>query len=198
MLMGHVARPRCCRICKISVFDGRCSQSLLLSFLPNIRDCFLRKSRELATQYSFFCMSSTVSGSNSWSFAIIGDHSLEVWQRALRMKLAIPTQPNLPSSSSLLFIFCLLPFIVWKKDNAGDIRKERRRNSPIHGSMNDERDFWNRWSSKEGNLRLFGHPLKNNAFTFTFLPFFTFFTLFWWRRLLIIAWKNTKGDLAIS
>ena len=33
----------------------RCSSpSLLLSFFPKIRDCFLRNKRELATQFSFF------------------------------------------------------------------------------------------------------------------------------------------------
>ena len=60
--------------------------SVTFTFLfPNIRDCILRKKRELATQFFFLCMSTTVSGSNSWSFAIIRDQSLEVWQRALRM-----------------------------------------------------------------------------------------------------------------
>ena len=61
-------------------FPWRNCPSLLLSVFPNIS-----KERELATQFSFLCMSSTVSGSKSWSFAIIGDHALEVWQRALRM-----------------------------------------------------------------------------------------------------------------
>ena len=63
----------------------RSSPSLLLSFFPNIRDCSLQKKRELATPFSFLCMPSTVSGSNSWSFTIIGDLSLEAWQRSLRM-----------------------------------------------------------------------------------------------------------------
>ena len=60
----------------------RRSPSLLLTFFPTFEIAFFEK-RELATQFSFLCMSSTVSGSNSWSFAIIGDHSLEVWQRPL-------------------------------------------------------------------------------------------------------------------
>ena len=100
--------------CAKSVFSTLFSVKFTSLFFPNIRDCFLRKKKEkLATQFSFLCMSSTVSGSNRWSFAIIGDHSLEVCQRALRMKLMIPTQPNLPSSSSLLFFFsaCFLIFL---------------------------------------------------------------------------------------
>ena len=113
-----------------SVFSMQFSVTFT-SFFPNIRDCFLRKKkkRELGTQFSFLCMSTTVSGSNSLIFAIIGDQSLEVWQREW---LAIPTQPNLPSSSSLFFS-CLLPniseeSIFRNKDSAGDIPKERRRN----------------------------------------------------------------------
>ena len=69
-----------------------------------------KKKRELATQFSFLCMSTTVSGSNSLSFAIIGDQSLEIWQRALRMTGDTDTA----KSSKLFFpsfFFCLLPNI---------------------------------------------------------------------------------------
>ena len=78
-----MARPRCCRVCKISVFDAVLCH-FYFSFFPTFEIAFFKK-RELATKLIFLCMSSTVSGSNSWSFAIIGDQSLEVWQRALRM-----------------------------------------------------------------------------------------------------------------
>ena len=43
----------------------RSSPSLSLSFFPNIRECFLRKKGELATQLSFLCRSSTFSISNT-------------------------------------------------------------------------------------------------------------------------------------
>ena len=89
----------------------RSSPSLLLSFFPTFEIAFFEK-REQATQFSFLCTSSTVSVSNSWSFAIIGDHSLDVWQRALRMtgdtdaakssKLFFP---------SFFFVACFLIFL---------------------------------------------------------------------------------------
>ena len=117
--------------------------------------------------------------------------------------LAIPTQPNLPSSSSLLLFFFFACFLIFLKkvfpERKIALEIVRRRSPPNHGSINDKRDLRDRRSSKEGNLRLFDHRLKKNAFSFTFLHFFTFFTLFWWQRLLIIAWKKMpRGDLAIS
>ena len=123
-------------------------------FFPTFQIAFFEK-RELATHFSFLCMSSTVCGSNSWSFAIIGEHSLEVWQRALRM-----TDDTDAANSSKLFFPFFACFLIFLK-------------------------------------KAFS---KNNAFNFPFLHFFNFFTLFWWRRLLMIAWKNTQGpgDLAIS
>ena len=63
----------------------RSSPSLLLSFFPTLEVAFFEKKRELVTQFSFLCMPGTVSGLNSWSFAIIGNQSLEVWQHALRI-----------------------------------------------------------------------------------------------------------------
>ena len=91
----------------------RCSSPpLLLSFFPNIRDCFLRKKRELATQFSFLCMSTTVSGSNSLSFAIIGDQSLKVWQRPLRMTgLTDTTKSSKFFFPFFLFFACFLIFL---------------------------------------------------------------------------------------
>ena len=86
-----------------SVFSTQFSVTFTFLFFQHSRLLSSKKKRELATQFSFLCMSSTVSGSNSWGFA-------------LRMKLAIsmPTQPNLQailpsSSSSTFFFFCLLP-----------------------------------------------------------------------------------------
>ena len=68
-----------------SVYSTQFSVTFTFLF-PNIRDCFLPKKKgELATRFSFLCMSTTVSDSNSLSFAIIGDQSWEVWQRAFRM-----------------------------------------------------------------------------------------------------------------
>ena len=57
-------------------------------------------------------MPSTVSGSNSWSFAIIGDLSLEAWQRSLRMTC----DTDAAKSSKLffpsfLFFVCFLIFL---------------------------------------------------------------------------------------
>ena len=105
-----MARPRCCRECKISVFDT-VLRHFYFPFSQHSRLLFSKK-RELATQFSFLCMPSTVSGSNSWSFAIIGDLSLEAWQRSLRMtgdtdaakssKLFFP---------SFFFFACFLEFL---------------------------------------------------------------------------------------
>ena len=115
-LTGHVARPRCCRVCKISVFDA-VLRHFYFPFFPTFEIVFFEKKRERVTQFSFFCMPTTVSGSNSWSFAIIGDQSLEVWQHALRISdwRSGPTQPNLPSSSSLLFFFFFACFLIFLK-----------------------------------------------------------------------------------
>ena len=96
-----------------SVFSTQFSVTFTFLF-SNIWDCFLRKKRELATQFSFLCMSSTVSGSSSWSFAIIGDHSLEVWQRALRMT----GDTNTAKSSKLFFpsfLFSFACFLIFLK-----------------------------------------------------------------------------------
>ena len=86
----------------------RSSPSLLLSFSQHSR-LLSSKKRELATHFSFLCMSTTVSGWNCWSFAIIGDQSLEVWQRALRMT----GDTDAAKSTKLFFpfFFCLLPNI---------------------------------------------------------------------------------------
>ena len=134
----------------------RSSPSLLLSFFPNIRDCFLRKKkRELATQSSFLCMSTTVFGLNSWSFVIIVDQPLEVSQRASRMT------GDTDAAKSFKLFFSFIFFACFRC--AGYIPKERRRPWTLQimvQSMTDERDFWDRWSSEEGNLRLFDHRLK--------------------------------------
>ena len=66
-----------------SVFSMRFSVTFTFFFSQHSRLLSSEK-RELGTQISFLCMSTAVSGSNSLSFAIIGDQSLEVWQRALR------------------------------------------------------------------------------------------------------------------
>ena len=67
-----------------SVFSTHFSVTFTFLFSEHSR-LLSSKKRELATQFSFLCMPSTVSDSNSWSFAIIGDLSLEAWQRSLRM-----------------------------------------------------------------------------------------------------------------
>ena len=67
-----------------SVFSTQFSVTFTFLFSQHSR-LLSSKKRELATQFSFLCMPSTVSGSNGWSFAIIGDLSLEAWQRSLRM-----------------------------------------------------------------------------------------------------------------
>ena len=95
----------------ISVFSTQFSVTFTFLF-PNIRGCFLKKKRELATQFSFLCMWTTVSGSNSLSFAIIGDQGLEIWQRALRMTGDTDTAKSstlfFPSS---FFFACFLIFL---------------------------------------------------------------------------------------
>ena len=70
-----------------SVFSTQFSVTFTFLFSQHSR-LLSSKNRELASQFSFLCMSSTVSGSNSWSFVIIGDHSF--------LSLPLP----FPSSSS--------------------------------------------------------------------------------------------------
>ena len=57
-----------------SVFSTHFSFTFTFLFSQHSR-LLSSKERELATQFSFLCMSRTVSGSNSWSFVIIRDHS---------------------------------------------------------------------------------------------------------------------------
>ena len=127
----------------------RISPSLLLSFFPTFEIAFFEK-RELGTQFSFLCMSTTVSGSNSWIFAIIGDQPVfESLAARLannwRYRRSQIFRALLPFFFLFLFFACFLIFlkkgIFRKKDSAGDIPKEKRRNHPNHGSSNDERDF---------------------------------------------------------
>ena len=58
-------------------------------------------------------MPSTVSGSNSWSFAIIGDLSLEAWQRSLRMtgEADAAKSSKLFFPSFFFFFACFLIFL---------------------------------------------------------------------------------------
>ena len=114
-----------------SVFSTQFSVTFTFLFSQHSR--FLSsKKRALATQFSFLCtccMSTTVSGSNSLSFAIIRD---KVWQRALRMTGDTDTAKSSSSSSLLFFFFfffaCFLIFLKKafseRKDSAGDIPNE--------------------------------------------------------------------------
>ena len=91
-----------------SVFSTQFSVTFTFLFSQHSR-LLSSKKRELATQFSFLCMSTTVSGLNSWSFVIIGDQSLEVLQRALRK-----TGDTDAAKFSKVFFpicFCLLPNI---------------------------------------------------------------------------------------
>ena len=147
-----------------SVFSTQFSVTLL-SFLPNIRDCFLRKKRELATQFSFLCMPSTVSGSNSWSFAIIGDLSLEAWQRSLRM-----TGDTDASKSSKLFFpssFFFACFQIFLKKAFPERKialeifpKKDEGTLQITVQSMTNATFETVGQVLEGNLRLFDHRLK--------------------------------------
>ena len=80
-----MARPRCCRICKISVFDA----VLRHFYFPFSQHSRLLSSKkgELATRSIFLPLyvDHCFRFEYSWSFAISGDQSLEVWQRTLRM-----------------------------------------------------------------------------------------------------------------
>ena len=106
-----MARPRCCRECKISVFDA-VLRHFYFPFFPTFEIAFF-ENIELATQFTFLCMPSTVSGSNSWCFAIIGDLSLEAWQRSLRMT----GDTDAAKSSKLFFpsFFFFACFLIFLK-----------------------------------------------------------------------------------
>ena len=95
-----------------SVFSTQFSVTFTFLFSQHSRLLSSTK-RELATQFSFLCMSSTVSGSNSWSFAIIGELSLEAWQRSLRMT----GDTDAAKSSKLFFpsFFCFACFLIFLK-----------------------------------------------------------------------------------
>ena len=77
----------------------------MFPFSPTFEIAFCEK-RELA----FLCMSTTVSGSNSWSFAIIGDQYLEVWQHALRISDWRYRRSQI-FQALLLFFACFLIFL---------------------------------------------------------------------------------------
>ena len=178
----------------------RSSPSLLLSFFPNIRDCFLRKKkRKLATQFSFLCMSTTVSGSNSWSFAIIGDQSLEVWQRASRM-----TGDTDPAKSSKLFFpffflfTCFLIFLrkafsernialeIFPKKDVGtlQITVQSMTNATFEtvGQEYKGRQFWPVWP-----------PTKKKCLYLYFLALLYFFQALLMAKVSYHCLKNTKG-----
>ena len=86
--------------------------SLLLSFFPNIRGCFLRKKKKSSPlNFPAFVYRAL------FPVRIVGvlrSSETFLWKlgSAPCEWLAIPTQPNLPSSSSLLFFFaCFLIFL---------------------------------------------------------------------------------------
>ena len=137
-------------------------------------------------------MSTTVSGSNSLSFAIIRDQSLEVWQRLAndwRYRHSQIFQALLP----FFFIFaCFLIFLkkafserkialeIFPKKDEGTLQiTVQSMTNATFETVDQVRKASPVWP-----------PTKKNAFTFTFLPFFSFFKLFWLRRFLIIAWKK--------
>ena len=96
-----------------SVFSTQFSVTFTFLFSQHSR-LLSSKKREVATQFSFLCMPSTVSGSNGWSFAIIGDLSLEAWQRSLRMT----GDTDAAKSSKLFFpsfIFFFACFLIFLK-----------------------------------------------------------------------------------
>ena len=100
----------------------RSSPSLLLSFFFFQHSRLLSsKKGELVTQFSILCMSSTVFCLNSWSFAIIGDHSLEVWQHALRMT----GDTDAAKSSKLFFPFACFRIFLGKAFSERKIALEK-------------------------------------------------------------------------
>ena len=165
-----MARPRRCRVCK-SVFSTQFPVTFTFVF-PQHSRLLSSKKRELATQFSFLCMPTTVSGSNSWRFAIIGGQSLEVWQHALRIsdwryRCREIFQALLPF---FFFFACFRGLEIFPKKDEGtlQITVQSMTNATFEtvGQVRKARQSWPVY-----------HRLKN-AFSFTFLHFFTFFTLF--------------------
>ena len=195
-----MARPRCCRVCKISVFDA-VRRHFYFPFSPTFEIAFFKK-RELATQFSFLCMSTTVSGSNRWSFAIIGDQSLEVWQHALRMT----SDTDAAKSSKLFFLlFFFACFLILLK-KAFSERKKALEKFPkkdegtlqITVQSMTNATFENRRSSKEGNLRLFDHRRKICLYLYFLALLFFLQALLMAKVSFQLLEKIPKGDLAIS
>ena len=169
-----------------SVFSTQFSVTFTFLFSQHSR-LLSSKKRELATRFSFLCMSTTVSGSNSWRFAIIGarDQSLEVWQRALRISDWRYRRRQIFQALLPFFFFaCFLIFLkkafserkialeIFPKKDEGTLQ--------ITAQSNDKRDFWDRWSSGEGNLRLFDHRLKKCLYLY-------FLALFYFLQALLMA-----------
>ena len=178
----------------------RCSSpSLLLSFFPNIRDCFLRKKRELGTQFSFLCMSTTVSGSNSLSFPIIEDQSLEVWQRAFLMTGDTDTAKSSKLFFPSIFFACFVIFLkkaFSERKIALEIFPKKDEGT---GSINDERAFWDRSSSIKGRQSSpVWPPTKKMPLPLLYCTSLLSSSSSDGEGFLLLLEKITKGDLAIS
>ena len=83
-----------------SVFSTQFSVTFTFLF-PQHSRLLSSKKRELVTQFSFLCMPTTVSGSNSWSYAIIGDQSL--WKFGSTPCESVTGDTDAAKSSKLFF-----------------------------------------------------------------------------------------------
>ena len=108
-LTGHVARPRCCRVCKISVFDP-VLYHFYFPFFPTFEIAFFEKKKPshsiflpLYVEHCFRFEKLEFCDYRIPFFGSLGRRAWKIWQRSRRSQIF---QALLP-----FFFFCLLPNI---------------------------------------------------------------------------------------
>ena len=145
------------------------------NFFPNIRDCFLRTSQN--------CEKSLREKSHSIFLVLYVEHCFRFDYvqlqpcnhrrpifgslAALRMKLAIPTQPNLPSSSFLRFLLLLLLLLLLILLKKKTLHKVTNR---IHNLNQPKRSRTTKKHKKDNTLVLLLLLLLVLFFFFCLLP----------------------------
>ena len=112
-LTGHVARPRCCRVCKISVFDAVLGH-FYFPFSPTFENAFFEKKESKPLNFpSFVCrplFPARIVG-------VLRSSETSLWKFGSTPCESVTGDTDAAKSSKLFFpsfFFCLLPNISWE------------------------------------------------------------------------------------
>ena len=174
-----------------SVFSTQFLRHFYFPFPPTFEIAFFEKKRashsiflHLYVKHCFRFKWVGVWRSSATTLWKSGSAPCEWRSRYLRSQISEALLPFL----FFFFFFACFPIFLKKAFSERKITLKifpKKDEGTLHGSINDERDFWNRRSSKEGNLRLFGHRRKK-------IPLYLYFLalLYFLHTLLMVTIAN--------